>query len=145
MYAVYQSLSDRESSHERVIEPHSLVNAGLRWHVRAYNADTYDFRDFVLSRFVAARVTGETAESDPEYDDDWVEMVTLRLAPHPNLNEKKRRSLVIDYGAIDGVIELRVRRALIGYLLQSLSVDTTKDSSLSPDRYHLVVANQHPV
>ena len=69
---------------ERLIEPHSLVNSGLRWHVRAYSADTYDFRDFVLSRFASAQSTGETAESDPVYDDDWVETVALQLAPIPS-------------------------------------------------------------
>jgi len=48
---VYSSLSDRNSSATRIIEPHSLINTGLRWHVRAYSEDTYDFRDFCLSRF----------------------------------------------------------------------------------------------
>lgn len=143
--AVYQSLSGRDSSDERVIEPHALVNTGLRWHVRAYNVDTYDFRDFVLSRFVAAQASGDSAESDPDFDDDWVERVTLQLAPHPGLNDKQRRSLVLDYGASEGIIELQVRRALIGYVLQGLSVDTTADCRLSPDRYHLVVANRDEI
>jgi hypothetical protein len=38
----------------RVLEPHTLVNTGLRWHVRAYSEDTCDFRDFVLSRITEA-------------------------------------------------------------------------------------------
>ncbi|VAX03432.1 hypothetical protein MNBD_GAMMA19-2274, partial [hydrothermal vent metagenome] len=42
----YHSLSERESAQERVLEPHALANTGLRWHLRAYNEETYDFRDF---------------------------------------------------------------------------------------------------
>jgi len=69
---IYSSLSDRNSSEARIIEPHSLINTGLRWHVRAYSEDTYDFRDFVLSRVQQAQQLIEKAESNPEYDDDWM-------------------------------------------------------------------------
>lgn len=142
---VYHSLSDRDSSPYRVIEPHSLVNTGLRWHVRAYSNDTYDFRDFVLSRFVEAQLLDEAAESNVEYDDDWVEILSLKLSPHPRLDERKRQSLMIDYHAEDDVIELNVRRALIGYALQRLSVDTTSDHSLNPNAYQLIVTNRDEI
>lgn len=142
---VYHSLSDRGSSPERIIEPHSLVNTGLRWHVRAYSNDTYDFRDFVLSRFVEAQLLDQAAESNAEYDDDWVEIVSLQLTPHPKLDEQKRNSLLIDYHAEDGVIELNVRRALIGYALQRLSVDTTADHSMNPNAYQLIVMNRDEI
>ena len=142
---VYHSLSDSEKSPERIIEPHSLVNTGLRWHVRAYNNDTYDFRDFVLSRFVEADLLNEAAESNVEYDDDWVDVVTLQLTPHPKLDTQKRTSLLIDYHGEDGVIELNVRRALIGYALQRLSVDTTSDHSMNPNAYQLIVMNRDEI
>lgn len=141
----YHSLSDRESTRERILEPHSLVNTGLRWHVRAYNEETYDFRDFVLSRFVDARMLAESAESSPQYDDDWMELVTLQLAPHPGLGEQKRNSLLIDYRCEGELIELQVRRALIGYVLQRLSVDTTDDHSMNPDAHQLVILNRDEI
>lgn len=141
----YHSLSERESPQERILEPHSLVNTGLRWHVRAYNEETYDFRDFVLSRFVDAQMLSEPAESSAQYDDDWMELVTLQLAPHPRLSESKRVSLQIDYRCEGELIELQVRRALIGYVLQRLSVDTTKDHSMNPDAHQLVVLNRDEI
>ena len=142
----YRSLSDRDSDAARVIEPHSLVNTGLRWHVRAYNHETCDFRDFVLSRLAAATLLDTDAESSLEYDDDWVERVSLKLAPHPGLYERKRRSLLTDYGVNDdGIIELQVRRALIGYLLKTLSVDTTREHALNPNAYQLVVVNRDEI
>ncbi len=142
---LYHSLSDRESSPERIIEPHSLVNTGSRWHVRAYSNNSYDFRDFVLSRFVEARLLNESAESNAEYDDDWVEIVSLLLVPHPKLGAQKQNSLLIDYHGENGVIELNVRRALIGYALQRLSVDTTSDHSMNPSAYPLIVKNRDEI
>lgn len=142
---VYKSLSDRDEQDPRTIEPHSLINTGLRWHVRAYSQDTYDFRDFVLSRFVAADMLDEDAESSAEFDDDWVEPITLKLAPHPALKARKQESLLIDYRAIDGVVELDLRRALVGYVLHRLSVDTTEDHSMNPNAYQLVLVNRDEV
>lgn len=142
---IYHSLSNRDSSEQRIIEPHSLVNTGLRWHIRAYSEDTYDFRDFVLSRFAQAVLRDEDAESSAHYDDDWVEIITVKLAPHPKLNQQKRHNLLTDYSAQDGMIEVKIRRALVGYLLQRLSVDTTADHSQNPDKFQLIVMNRNEI
>ena len=145
----YRSLSDRDSGESRALEPHALVDTGLRWHVRAYSDDTYDFRDFVLSRFLEAECLDEPAESSAEYDEDWVESVTLKLAPHAGLDAQKRASLLLDYGATGGAsgdaIEVEVRRALIGYMLQRLSVDTTQGHTLNPQAYQLMLLNRDEI
>lgn len=141
----YRSLSARESAPQRVIEPHTLVNTGLRWHVRAYNEDTCDFRDFVLSRITEAGCQATPAESNEAYDDDWVETVVLRLAPHAGLDGAQRESLLFDYGASGGVIEVTVRRALLGYALQRLGVDTTADHSRNPQAYQLMLVNRDEI
>ncbi|NOX09168.1 MAG: WYL domain-containing protein [Gammaproteobacteria bacterium] len=141
----YRSLSDRDSDDPRIIEPHSLINTGLRWHIRAYNEETFDFRDFVLSRIDVAKMLEQEAESSIAYDDDWVETSTLRLSPHPGLNEKKRLNLLMDYGIQQGSIDIEVRRALLGYTLQKLSVDTTIDHSLNSNAYQLIVMNRDEV
>ncbi len=141
----YRSLSGREGLALRVIEPHTLVNTGLRWHVRAYNEETCDFRDFVLSRVTAAECLDAPAESGEQYDDDWVETVSLRLAPHAGLDAARRESLLLDYGAAGDVIEVAVRRALLGYVLQRLNVDTTRDHSLNPSAYQLMLLNRDEI
>ena len=141
----YRSLSSRESGAERVLEPHTLVNTGLRWHVRAYSEDTCDFRDFVLSRIVEAACLDMAAESGEQYDDDWVESVSLMLAPHAGLDAARRESLLLDYGASGEVIEVNVRRALLGYVLQRLSVDTTPDHTLNPNAYQLMLLNRDEI
>lgn len=141
----YRSLSGRDSSSERILEPHTLVDTGNRWHVRAYSQETYDFRDFVLSRFVGAECLSESAESSAQYDDDWVETLQLKLGPHPLLDPKKRESLLVDYGAVNGVIEIEARRSLIGYVLQRLNVDTKQEATLNPDAYPLMLLNRDEI
>jgi len=141
----YRSLSDRDSDEPRIIEPHSLANNGLRWHVRAYSEETFDFRDYVLSRIAGAAMLEEEAESSAEFDEDWTETLMLELTPHPGLPEKKRLNLLMDYGAEGEIIAIEVRRALLGYLLHQLAVDTTADHSRNPHAYQLVVANRDEV
>lgn len=141
----YRSLSGRDRSGERILEPHTLVDTGNRWHVRAYSQDTYDFRDFVLSRFMAAECLSEPADSSVQYDDDWVETLQLKLGPHPALEAQKRESLLLDYGAVNGVIEIEVRRALLGYVLQRLDVDITPEGTMNPDAYPLRLLNRDEI
>ncbi|TNG02964.1 MAG: WYL domain-containing protein [Gammaproteobacteria bacterium] len=141
----YHSLTDSGRAPDRIIEPHSLINTGLRWHVRAYNEETYDFRDFVLSRFEQAKRLEQDAESSAIYDDDWTDIITLELAPHPGLNDKQRTGLLLDYGITQESVSLPVRRALIGYVLHRLSVDTTADHSMNPNVYQLIVLNREEI
>lgn len=145
LHVSYHSLSMNDSTQKRMIEPHSLVNTGFRWHVRAYNEDTFDFRDFVLSRFVSAKCLDTVAESSAQYDDDWTEIISVELTPHPKLDEDKQNSLLIDYGSDNDVIIIKVRRALIAYLLQQLSVDTTANHELNPNKYQLIVLNRDEI
>ena len=141
----YRSLSDQDSAKDRIVEPHTLVDTGLRWHMRAYQEASYDFRDFVLSRINETECLDAPAESNMQYDDDWVEYVNLRLAPHAGLDAAQRASLLLDYGASDEVIEINVRRALLGYLLQRLNIDTTPNHSLNPHAYQLMLLNREEI
>lgn len=141
----YRSLSGRDSAGDRLIEPHTLVDTGLRWHVRAYDEAHCEFRDFVLSRVVEAECRDVAAESSAEYDEDWVETVSLRLAPHAGLDAGKRASLLLDYAAAGEAIVVEVRRALLGYVLQLLNVDTTPDHALNPSAYQLMLLNRDEI
>lgn len=141
----YRSLSHQDSVKDRIVEPHTLVDTGLRWHMRAYQEASYDFRDFVLSRINEAECLDAAAESNMQYDDDWVEYVNLRLAPHVGLDAAQCASLLLDYGASDEGIEINVRRALLGYLLQRLNIDTTPDHSLNPHAYQLMLLNREEI
>ncbi len=45
---IYTSLSSGSAARE--IVPHSIVDNGLRWHVRAFDRKSQQFRDFVLTK-----------------------------------------------------------------------------------------------
>lgn len=142
---LYASLHNREHDQHRIIEPHSLVNTGLRWHARAYNEQHFDFRDFVLSRILEAELIDESAESSADHDEDWIETLTLQLAPHPGLTPRQQLNLHVDFSEDGKTIQLTVRRALLGYALRSLSVDTTADQALDPNAYQLVLLNREEI
>ena len=74
-----------------------------------------------------------------------METISLRLAPHPKLDEQKRQILLVDYGARAGTIEIAIRRSLIVYVLQRLMVDTTVDQSMNPSAYQLVLLNRDEI
>lgn len=145
LLVVYASLHQDSYDRERILEPHSLAYTGLRWHARAYNEQNFDFRDFVLSRILEARLLDEDAESGPDYDEDWMETLTLDLAPHPGLDPRQQLNLHIDFSENGKTIQLTVRRAMIGYALRLLSVDTTPDHSLDPNAFQLVLLNREEV
>lgn len=141
----YRSLGRADSADARILEPHTLVDTGLRWHVRAYSEERCEFRDFVLSRIVEAECLDTPAESGAQYDDDWVEWVSLKLAPHRGLDPARRENLLFDYGAAGEIIEVTVRRALLGYMLQRLGVDTSADHSRNPHAFQLMLLNRDEI
>lgn len=142
---VYASLHNQKYEQQRIIEPHSIVNTGLRWHARAYNEEHFDFRDFVLSRILEAQLIEEPAESGMEFDEDWVETLTLEFAPHPGLSPRQQLNLHVDFSEDGKTIQLTTRRALIGYALRALSVDTTEDHSLNPNAFQLILLNREEI
>ncbi|WP_332397294.1 WYL domain-containing protein, partial [Vibrio metschnikovii] len=62
----YVSLSSGETTRE--IVPHTLVDNGLRWHVRGFDRKHGEFRDFVLTRIKAAVVLEGSTLSETELE-----------------------------------------------------------------------------
>jgi hypothetical protein len=140
--ALYQSMS-RPSPMRRIIEPHALAHDGFRWHARAYDRDSGEFRDFVLGRTSDPKRAG-AAHSTPEQDRDWHEWVELRIAPHPKLTPAQAKAIRLDYGISGTSATLRVRRALLFYALKRLGLDTAPDAR-PPQRQHIVLVDPEQV
>jgi len=108
----------------RIICPHTLVNDGIRWHVRAYCEKNRAFRDFVLSRFgpeVDYRGKSELTKTE---DTEWNHWLTVTLIPDPRLSAIKQKVIAMDYLMTDKKLNIQCRAALVKYLLQKLRVDT---------------------
>lgn len=135
----YVSVSSGETTRE--IVPHSLVNTGLRWHVRAYCRVHKAFRDFVLTRITAtadAQSTIDTALESQAQDQEWNREVVLELVPHPHAAHS--RAIELDYDLAPGqFIQRSVRAATAGYLLRSWGVDCSTNAELPPTQYQLAL------
>lgn len=131
----YLSMSSGES--ERVIVPFALVDTGLRWHVRAFDRKSGEFRDFVVTRIEAPTLVDEEPKANerPDNDIQWTRIVELDFVPHPRLSRPE--IIRMDYGMTDGSIRMRVRAAVAGYMLLRWSVDCSSDHSLKDEQYRL--------
>lgn len=136
----YVSLSNGEST--RVIIPHSIIDSGLRWHVRAFDLKTEQFRDFVIARMTSAKVSDLDTEDHQRIlaDQQWMRIVPLELVPHPN-NIKHPKAIELDYAMKNGVLKLEVRAALAGYLLRRWNVDCSDEASQNAPEHQLWLQN----
>ncbi|HET9645667.1 MAG TPA: WYL domain-containing protein [Burkholderiaceae bacterium] len=116
---------------QREIVPFGLVSNGVRWHARAYDRKSRDFRDFVLTRMEAPQVLEESLilrEESPEHDVQWSRIVELELVVHP---DHPRPDVVRrDYSLTDGVLKVKARATNLGYLLQLWRVDCSPTHNL---------------
>ena len=136
------SVSLSSGSGARELVPHSIVDNGQRWHVRAFDRKSQSFRDFVLTRFSKVTVKAEPeAHECIENDKEWGRLISLEIVPHPK-NIKYPTAIELDYAMEEGVLTLEVRAAMAGYLLRRWNVDCTKHASLRTGEYQLWLRNQ---
>ena len=139
---LYQSMS-RPSPMQRVIEPHALAHDGFRWHARAYDRETKEFRDFVLGRMSRPKMR-EQAGTPPADDAEWNAFATLVIAPHPKLTTAQARAIAIDYGIRGRSTTVKVRRALLFYALKRLGLDVAPEARPASEQ-HIVLLNRREV
>ncbi|MEL4240731.1 WYL domain-containing protein [Shewanella xiamenensis] len=142
----YVSLSSGETTRE--IVPHTLVDNGLRWHVRGFDRKHNEFRDFVLTRIKAAVVLEDSTllpsvvkESELETQDrQWNRFVELELVPHPRIEHSE--AIELDYGMKGGVLKVEIRAATAGYLLRQWNVDCSSNATLKDGGAQLYLKNR---
>ena len=132
----YHSIANGAS--EREIVPFALLDTGLRWHVRAFDRNSDEFRDFVLTRLLDPAVLKEApvqAHERSDQDIQWTRIVELELVPHPD--QPRPEITIMDYGMCDGGLKMKLRAATAGYTLRKWSVDCSPDHSLRGHEYRL--------
>lgn len=136
----YRSLTSGETKREVV--PFALVDNGLRWHIRAFDRRRDRFTDFVLTRITKPKILDSEAKDSEgkEYDEQWNKFVTIELIPHPSLNFKE--TIEKDYDMKNGVLVVKLRAAVAGYVLRRWNVDCSVDHSLLGNEYHLALKNR---
>ena len=132
----YHSISSGRT--EREIIPFALIDNGLRWHVRAFDRKSQEFRDFVITRIRHPQVLKDELPEAHEISDQdiqWTRIVELELVPHPD--QPRPEITVMDYGMQDGSLRMKLRAATAGYILRKWSVDCSPDHSLRGHEYRL--------
>jgi len=137
----YRSVSSGLSTREVI--PFSLVDNGLRWHIRAFDRRREHFTDFVITRITQPCLLPESPIKESESaqaDIQWNRIVELELVAHPKLEHKE--TIEVDYGMKNGVLKMNMRAAVAGYLLRRWNVDCTSEATLEGDEYHLWLKNK---
>ncbi|WP_199609221.1 WYL domain-containing protein [Flocculibacter collagenilyticus] len=124
----------------RIISPHTIVNDGIRWHVRAWCERSSMFKDFVLSRFHDDPVFEDTpAAHTKQQDTNWNKIVELVIQPDPRLQANQQKAIELDYKMEAGRLVIPCRAALINYLIQRLRLDLYKQN---PEGQQIIVEPQ---
>ncbi|CUJ22465.1 Uncharacterised protein [Achromobacter dolens] len=136
---VYCSMNNPEP-HERTIEPHSLLRAGRRWHVRGYCLQRRAFRDFVLGRMSKVTLLTEPSLADIAADAAWSTVLQVRITAHPGLSPAQQLIVRNEYfnGASARVESCRA--ALLSYMVQEIMAATDVSRQAPPD-YQLAIEN----
>jgi hypothetical protein len=132
----YHSISSGQS--EREIVPFALLDTGLRWHVRAYDRKSAEFRDFVLTRILEPKAAANRPPLKHELlenDAQWTRIVDLQLVPHPD--KPQPEVTCMDYSIGSGSLNLSVRAAIAGYVLRRWSIDCSPDHTLRGPEHRL--------
>lgn len=137
----YRALSSGLTTRE--IVPFALADSGLRWHARAFDRRSGEFRDFVLGRIDGAQPLPGSVGDHEKSDQDiqWNRITELELVPHP-ANVQHPDTIEAEYGMQAGVLRMRVRAAMAGYLMRRWNVDCTEDHSLKGAEFHLWLRNR---
>lgn len=136
VHIIYTSKSSGRT--ERTIVPFTMVTDGLRWHVRAYDRYRQKFIDLVISRIDHAVELVDEKVGDHErssQDIQWNRVVELELVPHPGREYPEIAEK--DYDMQDGVLCLKVRAAMAGYILRHWHVDCSANHELTDEVYRL--------
>ena len=132
----YHSISSGRT--DREVVPFALIDNGLRWHVRAFDRKSQEFRDFVITRIRNPLVLkGQSVAAHEMNDQDiqWTRIVELELVPHPD--QPRAEITEMDYDMRDGVLRMKLRAATAGYILRKWSVDCSPDHSLRGHEFRL--------
>lgn len=132
----YQSVESGKSARE--IVPFALLDTGLRWHTRAFDRKSGEFRDFVLTRIqdpIVMKNAQVEAHERPDQDIQWTRIVELELVPHPD--QPRPEITLQDYAMQGGVLKMNLRAATAGYVLRKWSVDCSPDHCLRGPEYRL--------
>lgn len=139
---VYRSMN-HPTGRARRLFPHAFAYAGRRWHMRALDHELGEFRDFNIARVINAELLPDV-EAPDSVDEDWAHWVEVTIRAHPDLNWDQVRMIRDEYFGGTAGRKLRIRKAMIRYVLRELEV-AEDPKSQTPPEYHLALGSQERI
>jgi len=142
---LYGSMGTPEGQ-QRVIYPHSLVDSGFRWHVRAYCTKRKEFRDFNLGRILGQpeAIADSLAIADKKHDTLWNKKVNVSFRANPIFSEAQQKLIQTEFDIPRKIIHIKVRACLIHYTLQRYQIDSEQLEN-PPATQTLVIDNNKEI
>ncbi|CAM4452808.1 WYL domain-containing protein [Shewanella livingstonensis] len=136
-------ISPQSGLSQRVVIAHSIVDNGLHWHIRAFDEKSQQFKDFVITRIMSAKLIDKPILDNAKIlaDQQWMRIVHLELVLHPT-NVRYTQAIECDYGMDQGLLKLEVRSALTGYILRRWNVDCSENATQYSPEHHLWLRNR---
>lgn len=135
----YRSMTNPQGQ-DRIIRPHALIQAGPRWHVRAFCAKAQEFRDFNLGRISTVSASEQADLQSGDQDQTWHQMISIRLVPHSGLSAAQAMMVRDEYMGGTVAKVFTVRASMAKYLIQSFRAAVDPDREKAPEHL-LMVAN----
>jgi len=134
---LYASMNRPEGT-KRVIYPHSIIDNGYRWHVRAYCENRKEFRDFNLGRIMGSpKITDNTpSHALTTKDKLWQKIVQIDICANPNLSSNQKKVVEYEFNMEKGHLILHTRACLLHYMLQRYQIDS--EHLDNPDSHQLL-------
>lgn len=139
----YSSLGSPEPEY-RVIQPHTVVFNGHRWHVRAWCEKRSRYSDFVLSRISDDPDMVLPGENGREGDSLWNTEIELRIGPDPRLSKAQQKMIERDYAMESGHFIVKTCAALVNYCLQNLRIEF-ESSETQPEVQQITLLNRSEI
>ncbi len=94
---------------KRELVPYAVVDSGTRWHIRAYDRKTNQFRDFAINRISKPVLVMDAIQDRerPQNDHQWLRMLAVELVPHPTA--RFPAAIERDYAMREGKLALNLR------------------------------------
>ena len=128
----------------RVIQPHSVVFNGHRWHTRAWCEKRSRYSDFVLSRIADAPDISLPGEHGIDGDEAWNTLIELHIGPDPRLKPLQRDMIERDYAMRCSCFTIKTRAALANYTLQNLRIES-ESGDTPPEVSQIVLLNRQEI
>jgi hypothetical protein len=121
----------------RLIAPHSLVQVGNFYYIRAFDHHSGDFRNFKLNRITSSVYHDFKVDTSMlvDADSEWNTMVTAKVDVRETGNAAE--ALRLDFKIPSGGLEITFRKALLMYVLMDWHIAHSERIDLPVDMFPL--------